>query len=270
MELRHLRYFVAVAEELHFRRAGERLHVAQPAVSEQVRKLEQELGVQLFDRSQRGVSLTVAGAAMLEEARRTLRQADVAAQAARSARDRAGLRLRVGYLPDSLPGAVARGWRRLAGALPNLEVDLEAGPAHGLIDSLRAGRLDAVVSSLPGATADLRITPLGQQALLAALPVGHAQAVNSAVVLEWVARERLVVLPHELNPAFRHAIVAMCRTAGVSPTLLEVGGVEQALLAVTSGAGMALLPESVTERFVAGGIRFPPLPGAESALATAR
>src|SRR4051794_11496707 len=269
MELRHLRYFVAVAEELHFRRAAERVHVAQPAISEQVRKLEQELGVQLFDRSSRGVSLTAAGAAMLEEARRTLRQADVAVQAARSARDRAGLRLRVGYLPDSLPAAVGRGLRQLAGALPNLEVDLEAGPAFSLIDSLRAGRLDAVVSSLPGPTAQLRVTPLGRQRPLAALPVGHPQAVNSAVVLEWVARERLVVLPHEMNPAFRHAVVAMCRTAGVSPTLLEVGGVEQALLAVTSGAGMALLPESVTERFVAGGIRFLPVRGAESAFETA-
>ena len=82
MELRHLRYFVAVAEELHFRRAAERLHVAQPAVSEQVRKLEQELGVKLFDRSQRSVELTVAGAALLEEARHVLRHADVAQQAA--------------------------------------------------------------------------------------------------------------------------------------------------------------------------------------------
>jgi DNA-binding transcriptional LysR family regulator len=269
MELRHLRYFVAVAEELHFRRAGERLHVAQPAVSEQVRKLEQELGVQLFDRSQRGVSLTVAGAAMLDEARRTLRQADVAVQTARGARDRAALRLRVGYLPDSLPAAVGRGLRQLAGAMPNLEVDLEAGLAHSVIDGLRAGRLDAVVSSLPGPTAQLRVTSLGPQRMLAALPVGHPQAVNSWVVLEWASRDRLVVLPQETNPAFHQAVMALCRSAGVSPALLEVGGVEQALLAVVGGAGMALLPESVTERYVAGGIRFLPVRGAESAFETA-
>ena len=116
MELRHLRYFVAVAEELHFRRAAERLHVAQPAVSEQVRKLEQELGVRLFDRTQRSVSLTTAGLALLEEARHVLRHAEVAQQAARNARDHATMRLRIGYLSDSLPASVPRALRHLAGS----------------------------------------------------------------------------------------------------------------------------------------------------------
>src|SRR3954451_17876120 len=99
MELRHLRYFVAVAEELHFRRAAERVHIAQPAVSEQVRKLEQELGVRPLDRSHRSVSLTEAGAALLTEALLVLKQPESARLAARNARDRAARRLRVVYVP---------------------------------------------------------------------------------------------------------------------------------------------------------------------------
>src|SRR5919197_2280820 len=106
MELRHLRYFVAVAEELHFRRAAERLYVAQPAVSEQVRKLEEELGVRLFDRTQRKVSLTVAGEALLVEARRVLRQAELAQLAARNASQSAVEQLRVSFVPNALPRAM--------------------------------------------------------------------------------------------------------------------------------------------------------------------
>src|SRR3954464_15917522 len=101
MELRHLRYFVAGAEELHFRRASERLHVAQPAVSVQVRKLEEELGVRLLNRTPRSVSLTHAGAVFLREARRVLEQAEIARLAARTAEDRATTRLRLGYMPTS-------------------------------------------------------------------------------------------------------------------------------------------------------------------------
>src|SRR3954465_3404692 len=118
MELRHLRYFVAVAEELHFRRAAERLHIAQPAVSEQVRKLEAELGVRLFDRTQRNVALTAAGAAMLTEAYRVLRHAEAARVAARSASDRPGLR--IGYVPTALPASIPRTLRRPLRALPHL------------------------------------------------------------------------------------------------------------------------------------------------------
>src|SRR3954451_8251682 len=114
MELRHLRYFVAVAEELHFRRAAERLYVAQPAVSEQIRKLEQELGVRLFDRTQRKVSLTVAGEALLGEARRVLRQAELAQLAARNATQSAVEQLRIGIVPGSLPPEVPLALQQLA------------------------------------------------------------------------------------------------------------------------------------------------------------
>jgi DNA-binding transcriptional LysR family regulator len=269
MELRHLRYFVAVAEDLHFRRAAERLHVAQPAVSEQIRKLEQELGVRLLDRSQRGVSLTDSGVVMLEEARRVLRQADIAVCAARSARDRATRRLRVGYLEDSLLAAVVRALRRLSHAAPDVDVSLEAGPAHRLVDDLRQGNFDAVVTSLPAPVKGLRVTPLGSQRAMAAIPAGHPQAMSTTVVLEWSARDRLIVLPRAVNPPFYDAMTATCAAAGLSPTFVQANSVAHALLNVSAGLGIALLPESVAERGGGQGVRFLPIRGAEPIFASA-
>jgi len=271
MELRHLRYFVAVAEELHFRRAAERLHVAQPAVSEQVRKLEQELGVRLFDRTQRSVSLTPAGIAMLEEARQVLRHAEVARQAARSAAERATMRLRVGYLSDSLPTSLPRALRAMAVTTPSVQVDLETGPALRLVAELRARRLDAVVAALPAPTNGLRVTPLGEQRAVAVLPASHPHAHDDAVALERLAPERLVVLPHEVDPAFHNAIVAMCRDAGLAPTLITVHEprIEHVLLSVAAGAGLALVPDSVVERCTIPGLRFVPLDGPAAAIQTA-
>jgi DNA-binding transcriptional LysR family regulator len=269
VELRHLRYFVAVAEELHFGRAAERLYVVQPAVSEQVRKLEQELGVRLFDRTPRSVSLTSAGAALLEEARLVLRQAEVAKLAAQRARDRAMMHLRIGYLADSLPSVVPRALRHLAAAAPRVEVTLRSAPAHRLSDDLRARRLDAVVTSLPAPTSGLKITPLGWEGAVAAVPVTHAQALRPALVLEWVTSEQLLVLPREVNPAFHDAVGSCCRASGLSPAFVEVATVDDALMAATVGAGIALVPESVAGRYAARGIRFLPLEGAEPACQTA-
>jgi DNA-binding transcriptional LysR family regulator len=270
MELRHLRYFVAVAEELHFRRAAERLHVAQPAVSEQIRKLEEELGVRLFDRTQRSVSMTDSGAALLDEARRVLHQADVAATAARNARDRATTRLRIGHLHDSMPSSVARAMQLLGANAPLVQVSLETGGAVRLIEEVRAQRLDAAVVGLPAPTSGLRATPAGSQGVVAALPVTHPQAVNPVVSIDRLAPERLILLPADTNPPFRNAVISICRDAGLSPTFVEVGEarVEHALLAVAAGAGMALLPESAAERHVAPGVRYVRLDRVEPAFDT--
>src|SRR4051812_23178875 len=149
MELRHLRYFIAVAEELHFRRAAERLHVAQPAISEQIRKLEQELGVLLFNRTQRRVALTPAGVALLEEARQVLRHADLAQQAARTAAQRATTRLRVGYATGALPASVPYALRNLSASTPTVRFDFQTGLAIRQIERLRNRELDAVITTLP-------------------------------------------------------------------------------------------------------------------------
>jgi DNA-binding transcriptional LysR family regulator len=257
VELRQLRYFVAVAEELHFRRAAERLYVAQPAVSEQIRKLEVELGVRVFDRTHRSVSLTAAGTALLDEARRVLRQADVALLAARTAHLRASSRLRIGYAPDALPAAVPRALRRLASAVGAIDVSLETGSALQLIDAVRERRLDAVVAGLPAPVEGLCTMSLGHEHLAAALPVNDDRAIDPELTIDRLASGRVLLLPRAANPAFHSAVVSMYRDAGLSPMLVELPEprVELALLAVASGAGIALLPRSIKERHTSPGIR---------------
>jgi len=261
MELRQLKYFVAVAEELHFRRAAERLYVAQPAVSEQIRKLEAELGVRLFDRTNRRVAITEAGAALLEEGRRVLAQADAAQLAARNARERAGARLRIGYLPDSLPSSVPRALQSLAGAAARVEISMETGPAVRLIQEVRDRQLDLVVAGLPAATGGLHVTSLGHQSMVAAIAATDTRAVAPALSLARLDPSRLVVMPRSINPAFHDAVLSLCRDAGVAPALFEVPEprVESVLLAVASGAGPAILPAAVTDRYAVPGVRYVPL-----------
>jgi DNA-binding transcriptional LysR family regulator len=257
VELRHLRYFVAVAEELHFRRAAERLYVAQPAVSEQIRKLEDELGVRLFDRTQRSVSLTPSGRALLDEARTVLRQAEIAQHAAREAGEQATTRLRIGHLADALPTSVPRALSLLSASARNVQIDLETGPAQRLVDAVRDGRLDVVVTALPVTAQGLRVTLLEQQRAIAVVPAAHPSAARGRVSLARLAPERIVVLPRETDPPFHDAAVALCRDAGLAPTLVTVPEprLEHVLLTVAAGAGIGLLPESAAGRARMPGVR---------------
>ena len=271
VELRHLRYFVAVAEELHITRAAERLHVAQPAVSEQIRKLERDLGVELLDRTRRQIALTDAGAAFLAEARRVLEGAQLARLAARGAHEQKMSRLRIGYAPAALPAIVPRALQRLASGMPRLQASMHDGAPLELIDAVRTERLDAAIVSLPAPSAGLRVTPLGEERAVAAVPMRHRHAVGEPRRLAQIAPERVVVLPRESNRGFYDAVVASCREAGLAPTFVEMpdAHLERALLAVAAGAGMALLPESVADRYVAPGVRFVSLEGDQPAVAVA-
>jgi len=257
MELRHLRYFVAVAEELHFRRAAERLHVAQPAVSEQVRKLEEELGVTLLERAHQRVSLTGAGAVLLEEARHVLRLAEAARHAARTAREQETARLRIGYAASALPAAVPRALRA---STTRMETVLLPGSALELIAAVRDERLDAAVIPLPTPAGGLQVMQLRDQHAVAVLPVTDPRATERSIRLDRIAPERLMVLPREANRPFYDAVIAACRHAGLAPSIVELPDdeVDRALLAVASGAGMAVLPDCVAERYTAPGARFVP------------
>jgi len=274
VELRRFRYFVAVAEELHFRRAAERLHLAQPALSQQVKKLESELGVDLFHRTRRGVALTTAGAVFLEEARRVLRLADEAARAAQEAASGAVGRLRVGLLADAVPATVPQAIVRFSTRFPGVELTPETLSARRAIEDVRAGRLDVAIVALPAPTTGLKTTCLGKEGTVAAVADRHPLSGRECVPMDRLVDERLVMLPRVTNPAFHDGIIAACRDAGFTPSILETTEpqIEHALLSVAGGAGIALLPASAADRYTTPGVRFLPLdpegPVCEMALVT--
>ena len=267
VELRQLRYFVAVAEDLHFRRAAERLHVAQPAVSEQVRKLEVDLGVQLFERTHRSVSLTDAGVALLEEARRVLRQTEVARQAARGASERAAMRLRIGYLPDLLPAAVparAAPARRVTSRRAGRSRERVGVAAHRRCAARTAGRGDHEPS---GADERVRVAA-ARRAGRGGRASGHAPARRRAARSPSGGSHRSgsSCFPTKRTP--RSATPwSRCVTPRVShrhSSMSPSRGSSIALLAVVAGIGPAILPESVTARYATPGVRFVPLADARA------
>jgi DNA-binding transcriptional LysR family regulator len=274
VELRRVRYFVAVAEELHFRRAAKRLHLAQPALSQQVRKLELELGVELLHRDKRSVALTTAGSAFLTEARRLLRQADEAARVAQGARDGVLGNLRVGHLPDTLPSMLLRVFARFAASHPGVNVSPETVAARRAIEDVRAGRLDVAVLALPAPVEGLEVTPLDVEGTIAAIADRHPLSGRALVPIERLENEQLLLLPRSANPAFFDGVTATCRSAGIAPTLIETAEthVMHALLSVAAGLGIALLPSSAAERYGAHGVTFrplePPSPTTEIGLVT--
>jgi DNA-binding transcriptional LysR family regulator len=261
MELRRVRYFVAVAEELHFRRAAQKLHLAQPALSQQVRKLELELGADLLYRNKRTVALTTAGTAFLPEARRLLRQADEAMRTAQGAREGARGNLRVGHLPDYVPSMLLRIFARFGVTHPGILISPETMSMRRAIDDVGAGRIDVAVVGLPAPVGELEVTSIGVEGTVAAIADRHPLSGRPSIPLERLESEHIVLLPRTTNPTFFDGIAAACRTAGIAPTVVEAAepDVMHALLTVAAGVGIALVPSSAAERYSAQGVTFRPI-----------
>jgi DNA-binding transcriptional LysR family regulator len=155
--------------------------------------------------------------------------------------------------------------------MKGLEATLEPAFALELIAAVRDERLDAAIVTLPAPTAGLRTTQLGREGAVAALPAGHRHAMRPAIRLDHLAPERIVVLPREASRPFYDAVLAACQSAALSPSLIETRTtcVEPALLAVASGAGIGLFPESVAHRYSTPGVRFVPIDGEQPAASTA-
>ena len=259
MELRHLRYFLAVAEEGHITRAAERLGIQQPPLSQQIKALESELDVQLFRRQPRGVELTEAGRVFLADARAVLAQVDHAVAATRrTARGEQG-RIAVGLTSSaSFHPAVVRAIRSYREANPLVALALEEGGTAELVEALRAEALDvAFVRSPVGESAAVAVRPLLDEPMVAALPSGHPLAAAAGPLpLAALSGETFVLYRRPVGPGLHDAIVAACDRAGFSPRIgQEAPRMLSTLSLVAAGLGVTVVPASMS-RLEAEGVAY--------------
>ena len=217
MELRHLRYFVAVGEEQHYGRASRRLRVAQPALSRQIQDLEEEIGFKLFERLPRGVKLNPAGKLFLDDARRILQEiSDAAARAARVARGRSGT-LRVGFTENaSWRGVVPDSFRRFREQQPDAELQLHPAASLDQIEAIRAGRLDAgFVNFMPDADPELDQLAVANPHVELAVPKRHPLAKLKKARLRDLVDAAFVWFPRWASPAFYDQMMEACYRGGL-------------------------------------------------------
>lgn len=258
MELRHLRYFVTVAEEGHITRAAGRLGIQQPPLSQQIQALERELDVQLLRRLSRGVQLTAAGAVFLAEARSILAQVGEACLTAqRAARGETG-RIGIGFTSSaSLHPLVPRTIRTFRDENPLVGLSLEESGTGELVEAIAAGRIDAAFVRSPiAAAADIIVHSVLTEDMIAVLPAGHPMANKpdeKRLRLSELAAETFILYRRPLGPGLYDAIIAACQRAGFSPRIgQEAPRMLATLSLVAAGLGVTLVPDSMRRLQVDG------------------
>lgn len=247
VELRQLRQFVAVAEELHFRRAAARLGMAQPPLSQAMQKLEKDIGADLFDRTQRQVRLTEAGAALLEEARRTLTQAGRAVLAAQRAAQGLVGSIHITYVGAATYAFLPKLIRTYRDTYPDVDLTLRERTTVGQTRALQLGESDVGFVRPPVFSADdLRCETVMREKLIVALPEDHRLAEREIIELCDLAGEAFVSFPAHEGPSFHARIVAACEDAGFSMRVVQEAVQMHAIVSlVVAGLGVALVPESM-------------------------
>jgi DNA-binding transcriptional LysR family regulator len=248
MEIRVLRYVIAVAEEQHFGRAARRAHVAQSALSQQVKQLEGQLGVRLFHRTTRHVAITEAGLSFLEHAHRIVDAADRAAAEMRSlAEGRAGS-VSVGFVGTATYDVLPRVAHRVRSELPDVELTLRGELLNPvLLDGLHTGRFDlALIRPGLDTPEGIELHRLRTEKLVAVLPAAHPLAHDDELDLSLLAGESFVMHPSGDQSSIHQHVLTACRQAGFEPpSVTEVGETATLATFVAAGLGVALVPEPV-------------------------
>jgi DNA-binding transcriptional LysR family regulator len=242
MELRQLRYFATVAREQNFTRAAAKLHVAQPALSRQVKQLEEELGVELLARNKRGVTLTSAGKTFFAEAEDILQQSERAMQRARGGEAGA---LNIGYVWGLFHSIVPHALQRFRASEPEVAVNLFDLSAAEQGRALASGKLDVgfIGLAFEAAAAGLQMQRVGATQFIVALPEKHPLARRRSIDLKMLAEDVFLLISEEHFPGASQVMREACSTAGFKPRTLFAERGHTMLSLVAAGCGVALLPE---------------------------
>uniref|UniRef100_A0AAU2VK03 LysR family transcriptional regulator n=1 Tax=Streptomyces sp. NBC_00008 TaxID=2903610 RepID=A0AAU2VK03_9ACTN len=262
MELRHLSAFVAVAEELHFGRAAKRRQMAQPPLSQQIRQLEKELGVQLFERNTRSVRLTSAGESFLQPVRTVLDDLDVAVRAAKAAGRGEYGRVSIGFAGASSHETLPRLTRAVRAAHPGIELVM-TGQTYAKVALARVadGSLDLGFVRLPVTQPGVAHRVIDEEELVCALPSDHPLAARDSVAIKALAEEPFVSFPANTGSTVRDAMVGACEAAGFNPRVVQEAPDSYTIMAlVAAGVGVTLTVTSV-QHIQQNGLVYRPLAG---------
>ncbi|WP_295620664.1 LysR family transcriptional regulator [Chamaesiphon sp. GL140_3_metabinner_50] len=248
MELRHLRYFSTVATELHFGRAAEKLHIAQPPLSKQIQDLESELGFELFNRTKRSVSLTPAGKGFLIEVERIFQQLDRAIDIGRkTSRGELG-QISIGFVGSATYNILPVMLQQFRDRYPNVRIELHELTTDRQLVWLREGRIDLGLIRPPIVEKNLVSQVIFQESLVVALPISHRLASVDAIDIDLLAAEPFILFSRQLAPGLYDPIIAICQAAGFSPQVVQGCIQMQTIVSlVSANMGVSILPASIRE-----------------------
>lgn len=258
VELRLLRYVVAVAEELHFSRAADKLHVAQPSLSKQIIELEAELGTRLFERTKREVSLTDAGKAFVQEARAALLHSHRAVHVAKA--NRHGSTFSLGYSPHINFEILFRVRSTLAAEFPNVKSSFVSAFSYPQLQMIRSGELHAGLVAMPLSADGVTIQTIHREPLVVAMSSKSHLHSKRTIHLAGLHKEPMVVIAKSIHPGFHDYLNKACRRYGFEPTIVqEVTTLSECMRMVAEGVGYTLMPSSYYEKPQYVGVIFRPI-----------